>query len=210
MGTRLDLEKAQYRRLDQPIDGLIIGGSVGMKLKVMDYWKCAEVGLRTSGSRKISIVLAESLPGQDNTGGAFNPSICKISAEYSVAFQFHCGIIDWAIALLKVVPHSRLLLFAFSVGKLDEIIACGEDLAKFEQFGILIDCEADASDPQILPTNAQRTIGIYCKFSHCQSLMRKFFLEMIQRKGATGFGAGNVTALARSIEESSKNLVNTN
>ena len=37
-----------------------------------------------------------------------------------------------------------------------------------------------------------------------------FFLEVIQCKGATGFGAGNVTALARSIEESSKNLVNTN
>ena len=37
-----------------------------MKLKVMDYWKCAEVGLRTSGSRKIFIVLAESLPGQGN------------------------------------------------------------------------------------------------------------------------------------------------
>lgn len=50
---------------------------------------------------------------------------------------------------------------SFQVGKLDEIIACGEDLAKFKQLGILIDCEADASDPQILPTNAQRTIGIY-------------------------------------------------
>lgn len=28
-----------------------------------------------------------------------------------------------------------------------------------------------------------------------------FFLEVVQRQGARGFGAGNVTALARSIEE---------
>ena len=28
-----------------------------------------------------------------------------------------------------------------------------------------------------------------------------FFLEMVQRQGARGFGSGNVTALARSIEE---------
>ena len=28
-----------------------------------------------------------------------------------------------------------------------------------------------------------------------------FFMEVVQRKGARGFGAGNVTALARSIEE---------
>ncbi|KAK2712060.1 hypothetical protein QYM36_010925 [Artemia franciscana] len=62
-----DVTQGIGKGLDQPIDGLIIGGSVGMKLKVMDYWKCAEVGLRTSGSRKISIVLAESLPGQANS-----------------------------------------------------------------------------------------------------------------------------------------------
>lgn len=32
-----------------------------------------------------------------------------------------------------------------------------------------------------------------------------FFMEVMQRKGARGFGAGNVTALARSIEE--ENLI---
>lgn len=35
-----------------------------------------------------------------------------------------------------------------------------------------------------------------------------FFLELVQRKGARGFGAGNVTALARSIEEERQVLKN--
>lgn len=37
-----------------------------------------------------------------------------------------------------------------------------------------------------------------------------FFLELIQRKGARGFGAGNVTALARSIEEERQVLTKQN
>jgi 4-hydroxyphenylpyruvate dioxygenase-like putative hemolysin len=31
-----------------------------------------------------------------------------------------------------------------------------------------------------------------------------FFLEVVQRQGARGFGAGNVTALAKSIEQEKK------
>ncbi|XP_065581773.1 4-hydroxyphenylpyruvate dioxygenase-like protein isoform X3 [Artemia franciscana] len=183
-----------------------------MKLKVMDYWKCAEVGLRTSGSRKISIVLAESLPGQANS------HIRIFLDEHGGPGIQHIGLHTKSIVPCVSRLHENGVQFwkppeAYysSVGKLDEIIACGEDLAKFKQLGILIDCEADASDPQTLPTNAPKddryllqifTLPVFDEDT--------FFLEVIQRKGATGFGAGNVTALARSIEESSKNLVNTN
>ncbi len=34
-----------------------------------------------------------------------------------------------------------------------------------------------------------------------------FFLEVVQRQGARGFGAGNVTALARSIEEERRHIL---
>ena len=38
---------------------------VGLRLKVFEYWKCAETGLTTDAKPMgIKFVLAESLPGQ--------------------------------------------------------------------------------------------------------------------------------------------------
>ncbi|XP_065557478.1 4-hydroxyphenylpyruvate dioxygenase-like protein isoform X2 [Artemia franciscana] len=178
------MKRFMINRLDQPIDGLIIGGSVGMKLKVMDYWKCAEAGLRTSGSRKISIVLAESLPGQANS------HIRTFLDEHGGPGIQHIGLHTKSIVPCVSRLHQNGVQFRkppeayySSVGKLDEIIACGEDLAKFKQLGILIDCEADASDPQTLPTNAPKddryllqifTLPVFDEDT--------FFLEVIQRK----------------------------
>ncbi|KAK2704209.1 hypothetical protein QYM36_017507, partial [Artemia franciscana] len=214
-------------RLDQPIDGLIIGGSVGMKLKVMDYWKCAEVGLRTSGSRKISIVLAESLPGQanshirifldehggpgiqhiglhtksivpcvsrlhengvqfwkppeayyssiaticlfDNTGGAHDPSICKISAKCSEVFQCHCGIVD---------PIATICLFDNTGGAHDPSI-CKISAECSEVF----QCHCGIVDPIATICLVGNTGGAYdpsiCKISAEYSAAFQFHCSII-------------------------------
>ena len=58
---------------EDPIEGLVIGGGIGMRLRVMDYWRCAETGVylpeceRGEEASSLKIVLAETLPGQGNT-----------------------------------------------------------------------------------------------------------------------------------------------
>lgn len=49
------------------MDGLVIDGDVGMRLKVMEFWKCSEVGLSSclsdeKGWNAFKLVIAESLP----------------------------------------------------------------------------------------------------------------------------------------------------
>jgi hypothetical protein len=50
-------------------EGLVIKDGVGMRLRVMDYWPCAESGICNSDpsngmdETSLKIVIAESLPG---------------------------------------------------------------------------------------------------------------------------------------------------
>lgn len=111
----------------------------------------------------------------------------------------------------------------FQECKRKEIQAAGYNIDEFQRLGILLDSEADTSD-----TSSHDRY--FYKFSQSMSendfllvsdryLLQifttplfneeTFFLEVMQRKGARGFGAGNVTALARSIEEESLTLKKT-
>ena len=50
-------------------EGLVIGDGIGMRLRVMDYWACAETGVFNPSSTgmdesSLKIVIAESLPDQ--------------------------------------------------------------------------------------------------------------------------------------------------
>jgi len=75
-----------------------------------------------------------------------------------------------------------------------DIKEAGFDVETFQKSGILIDSEADSSvDDQERFLLQIFTLPIFEQ--------ETFFLEMVERRGARGFGAGNVTALARSIEE---------
>lgn len=62
-----------------------------------------------------------------------------------------------------------------------------EDLARMQRNRILIDADEEAGDKQLLQIFTQTSIG-------------PIFFEIIQRKGNTGFGEGNFTALFESIE----------
>jgi 4-hydroxyphenylpyruvate dioxygenase len=62
-----------------------------------------------------------------------------------------------------------------------------EDLARMQRNRILIDADQETGDKQLLQIFTQTNIG-------------PIFFEIIQRKGNTGFGEGNFTALFESIE----------
>ena len=79
--------------------------------------------------------------------------------------------------------------------KKSEIEESGYDLVTFQRLGLLLDSEADMdSDSE---QGERQLIQIFTK-----PLFDKdtFFLEILERRGARGFGAGNITALARSIQ----------
>ena len=70
-----------------------------------------------------------------------------------------------------------------------------------KRLGILIDPEADLETGS--SAGARFLLQI---FSLPIFKEETFFLEVVERQGARGFGAGNVTALAKSIEQERKRL----
>jgi len=54
-------------RQDTEEEGLVIGDDVGLRLKVLEFWKCSEAGLASQKCDEeewepLKIVIAESLP----------------------------------------------------------------------------------------------------------------------------------------------------
>lgn len=54
-------------REESEAEGLVLAGEIGMRLKAMEYWQCAEVGLTvpsaTLGDSLLKLVIAEPLQG---------------------------------------------------------------------------------------------------------------------------------------------------
>lgn len=80
--------------------------------------------------------------------------------------------------------------------KRQEIQAANEDIENFKKLGLLLDSEADINLSEGIQDKF--LIQIFTKPIFFPS-QDTFFLEILERRGARGFGAGNITALARSI-----------
>ncbi len=75
-------------------------------------------------------------------------------------------------------------------------MSANEDIEKFKSLGLLLDSEADVAAGK---GNQDRfLIQIFTQPLFPPS-HNTFFLEILERRGARGFGAGNITALAKSI-----------
>ncbi|KAL3864295.1 hypothetical protein ACJMK2_005989 [Sinanodonta woodiana] len=191
-------------------EGFVINSAdIGLRLKAFEYWKCAETGFYSVDSSKHSIkfVIAEALPNQGPN------QVDTFLHEHGGPGVQHIGLhtpnIVHAVSTLKergVDFAEPPYTYYTQVGKLQEICDVGEDLTVLEENGILIDAEAD---PEDRGNNSEGT-KIDNSSLVIRYLMQKFtkpifdrntfFLEIIQRVGARGFGSGNVTALWRSVQ----------
>ena len=98
----------------------------------------------------------------------------------------------------------------FQESKLQEITDAGFPLSTFQELGLLLDTEADhGGDPNssVQQENESRKGSVGKEQVLVQVFSKPifpgrdtFFLEVVERRGARGFGAGNITALANSIE----------
>jgi len=173
---------------------------LGMRLKALEYWRCSEKGLFPSLAKKEFplLVIAEPLPGID----ARNQIDVFLSEHGGPGIQ-HLGLNTTDICRSKeemsskgvdfiVPPH----LYYQGFGKLDDIIKAGEDPARLQQHGILIDYE-DFDGKNVPGFGSGYLMQVFTK-----PLFEKdtFFLELIERRGARGFGAGNITALFKAVQ----------
>ncbi|ODM94335.1 4-hydroxyphenylpyruvate dioxygenase-like protein [Orchesella cincta] len=215
-------------RQDSELEGLVIGDDVGLRLKVMQFWKCSESGListssptdddaydtlyRNWESEPLKIVIAESLPNLTNTqiegfikdhGG---PGIQHVGLHTSNMLETVEVMTKNGVKFRHPPPtyYTEFTLSLFwhyifvrtQIGQLEVIKSVGENVKVLREYGILLDNEADVFD-SLENTSEERylmQIFTYPVFNR-----DTFFLEVIQRKGARGFGVGNVTALARSV-----------
>ncbi|XP_014679902.1 PREDICTED: 4-hydroxyphenylpyruvate dioxygenase-like protein [Priapulus caudatus] len=177
----------------------------GLRLKAMEYWKCAETGLTNqndsheSQANEIKIVFAEPLPGNapnqvqqflDHHGG---PGIQHIGLHTNDIIETVSCMENLGVEFLN--PPST---YYTEIGKLAEILFMGKNVEILRKHGILLDIEADGGDRQ--PTNDKNARYLMQVFTKPLFDSDTFFLEVIQRCGASGFGAGNITALWRSVQ----------
>uniref|UniRef100_A0A674I1C1 4-hydroxyphenylpyruvate dioxygenase n=1 Tax=Terrapene triunguis TaxID=2587831 RepID=A0A674I1C1_9SAUR len=157
----------------------IRGRGVGLRLTAMGYGKGSEPGLADD----CKFVLAESLP---------EPGKNQVDAfleQHGGAGIQHVGlyttdIVSTARALaqagVRFVEPPRA--YYSEAGKAEEIRAAGLDPRLLSQHGILLD--------------AEYLMQIFTKPIFPEET---FFLELIERRGAAGFGEGNIRALWKSV-----------
>jgi len=184
-------------------EGTVIDGEVGIRLKVGEWlseWLCKEEGSQTGEEQKernFKLVLAEPLTGTNkghvNSFLSLHPGpgvqhigLCTDNMAWSVSSLARRGV------QFRVPPPAYYTL----KNKEQQFVAAGLQFIECQQLGILIDQESGETGNE--PSHLLQI------FTKPVFEVDTFFLEIIQRKGARGFGAGNIRALALSIIEMQK------
>lgn len=177
---------------------------VGLRLKAFEYWKCAETGLSAgTHPESIKFVIAEALPNQGpNQVDTFlydhgGPGIQHIGLHTDDIISTVSRLKDSGVQFAEP-PYT----YYTEVGKYEEICDIGQDVEVLRQNGILVDAEADPGEVTgTFEDNPSPNIRyLMQKFTKPLFEKNTFFLEIIQRVGARGFGSGNITALWRSVQ----------
>ncbi|XP_019383918.1 PREDICTED: 4-hydroxyphenylpyruvate dioxygenase-like protein [Gavialis gangeticus] len=172
-------------------EGYVIRGrGVGLRLMALQGGR-AEPALPADGCR---LVLAESLPEQGPN------QVDTFLAQHGGAGVQHIGLYTTdivstaqtlAAAGVRFVEPPRA--YYSEAGKTEEIRGAGQDPGALARHGILLDAELAGESP-----SARRYLmQIFTKPFFPEET---FFLELIERRGASGFGEGNIRALWKSVQ----------
>ncbi|KAM9462444.1 4-hydroxyphenylpyruvate dioxygenase-like protein isoform 2-T2 [Clarias gariepinus] len=175
---------------------------IGLRLTAMEYWKCSETGIKLpfKGGKEpdCKFVIAESLPEQGRN------QVDTFLEQHRGAGIQHIGLFTQDIvSTVQVMADAGVQFVAppaayyTEVGRRQEIEEAGYDPKALMQHGILLDTDlrGNAEDPS---ARAKRyLLQVFTKPIFSEDT---FFLELIERRGATGFGEGNIRALWRSVQ----------
>nr|XP_033771426.1 4-hydroxyphenylpyruvate dioxygenase-like protein [Geotrypetes seraphini] len=199
-------QRFQLHQEESAEGGFVISDDgIGLRLSAMQYWKCSKMALTLVAPSKVPdcrFVLAESLPGQgrnqvdtflEQHGGAGIQHVALYTPDIiATARAFYCAGVQF------VTPPPA---YYTEPGKEEEIRAVGQDLQLLSQLGVLLDTDVsnkgEGRGCRGMVENRRHLMQIFTKpiFSE-----ETFFLELIQRQGASGFGEGNIRALWHAVQ----------
>ncbi|XP_064176784.1 4-hydroxyphenylpyruvate dioxygenase-like protein [Anguilla rostrata] len=195
-------------------EGFVLNeNSIGLRLTAMEYWKCSELGVMLPFKGKepdCKFVIAESLPEQGRN------QVDSFLENHKGAGIQHIGlytqdIISTAHSLAQagVEFFSPPPAYYTEVGKQQEIVDAGHDPEELSQYGILLDADLhqDSSGPPCGLASAKKNRHLLQIFTKPIFAEDTFFLELIERRGASGFGEGNIRALWRSVQDYMKSQI---
>lgn len=168
----------------------IRGPEIGLRLTSIECPGRNEVGkivisesLPQSGNNQIDQFLRHHREGGIQHAGLATPHIFKAASVFA-----QCGV------LFAVQPPS----YYTAPQKQAEILSAGLAPQHLSQFGILLDSSAGL---------AEKDGGILLQvFAEPLFSKDSFYLELIERRGAQGFGEGNIRALWRSMQDMMEDL----
>ncbi|XP_037547418.1 4-hydroxyphenylpyruvate dioxygenase-like protein [Nematolebias whitei] len=176
---------------------------VGLRLTAMQFWKCSEAGIALPFVHQkepdCKFVIAESLPHQGRN------QVDTFLEQHQAAGIQHIGLYtNNIVSTANGMAEAGVQFFSpppayyTQIGKQQEIEEAGHSPQTLSQHGILLDTDLhqDPSSRGDRSENKKYLLQVFTKPIFAEDT---FFLELIERRGATGFGEGNIRALWRSV-----------
>ncbi|CAF2777467.1 unnamed protein product [Rotaria sp. Silwood2] len=192
----LGLKRFVINQEDDPFQGFTVRvGSMGMRMFSSVYWKCSETGCGDAVS-KLKFVFAESLIDPDSdSSDQITTFIARHNGQPGLQhIAFTCiNSIKEVVRLAKANGAQFLSPCSsyYSQNNGRAIEAAGENVAELCELGILLDDEADNWKTENTMSKLLTRVLLQI-FTRSIFDNDTFFLELIERRGACGFGAGNV------------------
>ncbi|NXH12429.1 HPDL protein, partial [Bucco capensis] len=182
---------------ERPAEGYVLGGQgVGMLLLALQ----SAIGTPTHGCK---LILAESLSEYGSN------QVDTFLEQHGGAGIQHVGLHTTDIvATTRALQQWGARFFTppatyYSQGsKAEEIQGAGQDPHMLAELGILLDTTMpkDKGQPGIDTTESPSQEYLMQIFTHPIFSEETFFLELIDRRGAPGFGEGNIQALWKAVQ----------
>ncbi|XP_051968822.1 4-hydroxyphenylpyruvate dioxygenase-like protein [Xyrauchen texanus] len=177
---------------------------IGLRLTAMDYWNCSESGIklpfRDATESDCKFVIAESLAQQGSN------QVDTFLEQHGGAGIQHIGLYtEDIVSTAGTLTRAGVQFFSpppayyTEMGKQQEIMDAGLDPHTLSQFGILLDTDVHMDSDSPIAAGQRYLMQVFAKPLFGED---SFYLELIERKGARGFGEGNVRALWRSVQAS--------
>ncbi|XP_063887024.1 4-hydroxyphenylpyruvate dioxygenase-like protein [Scylla paramamosain] len=198
------MKRFAANREDTNEEGFVLGENIGMRIKAMEYWRCAEVGLTlpsaTEENSSLKMVLAEPLVGYEKSQINTFLHNHKGPGVQHIALHTPNMVSSVKRASQQGVTFRKAPPAYYQEGiRLEDIKAAGhgDEIDLFQALGILLDIEDDVfCDKEDHQEGKKYLLQVFTTPIFQEDT---FFMEVIHRKGAVGFGAGNIRALAQSI-----------
>ncbi|KAM9715600.1 4-hydroxyphenylpyruvate dioxygenase-like protein [Menidia menidia] len=177
---------------------------VGLRLTAMKYWKCSKAGLTLPFADKkepdCKFVIAESLPHQGpNQVDTFLEQHRAPGVQHIALYTKNIVSTAQTMADAGVHFFTPPPAYYTEVGKQQEIEEAGHNPQMLAQNGILLDTDLQ-QDPSLMRVSSENRRYLLQVFTKPIFAEDTFFLELIERRGAMGFGEGNIRALWRSVQ----------